>query len=338
MSAERSPVSTDVDFEQDGKQLSYLRVPTSRNDSAWGSVLVPVAVVKNGSGPTVLLVGGNHGGEYEGPVSLTKLIRALQPEEVQGRVIVLPALNMPAVNAGQRLSPLDNKDMNRVFPGRWDGTVTEVVAHYVHDAILPFCDAVIDLHSGGYSLSLMPYISMHYLDDEAQRQKTWAAMMAFQAPVALVMKEISGPGLLDYAVESQGKVFLCAEIGGNGTLDPRMLEIVETGTRNVLKQLGVLEGQPLMREDQGLPPPRLMEIPDPAYYHMALVDGIYESFYELGEWVEPDQPLGQIHFLQQIGREPRVVRAQRAGMLVGRRGPGFVRVGDTVAALACDLT
>ncbi|MCB0197126.1 MAG: succinylglutamate desuccinylase/aspartoacylase family protein, partial [Anaerolineae bacterium] len=109
MSTKPSPVSTTIDYGKDGKQRGYLRLPHSRNSSAWGSILIPITVVKNGSGPTVLFTGGLHGGEYEGVVSLMKLSRELNPEAVQGRVIIIPALNLPAVMAGQRLSPIDNK-------------------------------------------------------------------------------------------------------------------------------------------------------------------------------------------------------------------------------------
>lgn len=330
----QSPVTTDVNFELDGKQVGYLRAPASTNQSAWGSVLVPVAVVKNGEGPSVLFVGGNHGGEYEGPVTLLKLIRRLHPEQVQGRIIILPALNLPAVTVGQRLSPLDNKDMNRVFPGRPNGTISEVIAHYVHDEILPLCDAVIDLHSGGESLSLMPYISMHFLDDAEQRERTRQAMMAFQSPLALVMKEISGPGLLDYAVERAGKVFLCAEVGGGGTLAPESAKIMAQGVDNLLKHFRLLEGHPQTREQRGLAPMQIMEIPDANYYHAASWAGIYESFYELGDSVEVGEPLGQIHFAQYPQREPETIVAKRSGMLVGRRSPGRVAVGDTVGVLS----
>lgn len=330
----QSPVTTDINYEDDGKQVGYLRAPASTNESAWGSVLVPIAVVKNGEGPTVLFVGGNHGAEYEGPVTLLKLMRRLQAEQVQGRVIILPALNLPAVIAGQRLSPLDHKDMNRVFPGRWNGTISEVIAHYVHEEILPLCDAVVDLHSGGASLALMPYISMHYLDDEAQRERTWQAMMAFQSPLALVMKEFSGPGLLDYAVERAGKVFLCAEVGSLGALAPETANIMEEGVENLLKHFGLIQGRPLSREARGLPSMQIMEIPDASYYHAAMSAGIYESFYELGDEVAEGQPLGQIHFAQHPKRKPEVVRTQRGGTLVGRRGPGHVAVGDVVGVIA----
>lgn len=334
MTANRSPVSTDVDFEKDGKQVSYLRVPHSRDSSAWGALLIPITVIKNGRGPTILLVGGSHGGEYEGPVCLMKLARELQADEVQGRVIIIPALNLPAVVAGKRLSPIDNKDMNRVFPGRWNGTITEVIAHYVHDVVLPLCDAVLDIHSGGYSLDLTPYISMHYLADEGQMARTFAALEAFQAPVALIMEEFSGEGLLDYAVERMGKVFLCAEIGGAGRLSASVLKIAEAGTRNLLKHFEVIEGEVNTRQAQELPKTRFMEVPDPENYQAVTVSGIYESFFELGDTVAAGQPVGQVHFVEQPFWEPQPVVAQRSGTLIGTRGPGQVEIGDCVAVVA----
>lgn len=331
-----SPVTSDIDFERDGKQVSYLRVPHSRNDSAWASLPVPITVVKNGEGPTILFTGGVHGGEYEGPVALMNLSRQLEPEAIEGRVILLPALNLPAVQVGQRLSPVDNKDLNRVFPGSPNGSLTEVIAHYVHEEILPLCGAVIDLHSGGYSLDFVPYISMHYLQDPGMNERTRAALEAFGAPIALIIEEISGEGLLDYAVEGMGKLFLCSEMGGAGRLSPRSLRIAELGVHNLLRHFGVLEGEVVSPESQGLPTTRVMEVPGIDYYHFAPQAGIYESRFELNAEVEKGEIVGRVHSLTALETPPRQVRAQRAGTLIATRGPGYVTVGDTVALLAQD--
>lgn len=336
MATTATPVQTTIDYDRPGKQIAYLRIPHSRNDSAWGKLMIPIAVIQNGSGPTALLVGGSHGGEYEGPVCLSKLMRELQPAQLQGRLIILPALNLPAVLAGQRLSPIDGLDMNRSFPGRANGTVTQVIAHYLHDVILPLCDAVLDLHSGGYSLDLYPYISMHYLDDSRQMAATQAALAAFQAPIGLIMEEFTGEGLLDYAVEKMGKLFLCAEVGGYGRLTPQTLQLTEVGTRNFLKHLNLLAGEINTCEDRQLPAMRLMEIPETENYHFAAETGIYEPFFDLGTPLTQEQPLGQIHFLQHPGRAPQVIKAQRSGLLIGTRGPGRIDGGDCVALIATD--
>lgn len=329
-----NPIQTDIDYEKDGKQFAYLQVPYSRNSSAWGKVLVPIVVLKNGAGPTALLVGGSHGGEYEGPVALLKLGRELAAEQIQGRIIILPALNLPAVSAGQRVSPLDGLDMNRSFPGLPNGTITQVIAHYVHEEILPRCDAVLDLHAGGYSLDLYPYISMHYLADPEQRAATRAALEAFQAPLGLIMAEFTGEGLLDYACERMGKIFLCAEIGGYGRLTATTLQLTEVGTRNFLKHLQILKGGIVTCADRDLPAMRIMEIPDPEHYHHVLAEGIYEPFLDLGDEVTAGQLLGQVHFIQYPSREPHEVRAQRSGMIIGTRGPGHIEVGDCAALVA----
>lgn len=333
MSSVMTSVTTSIDYEQNGKQVSYLKVPHSRNDSAWGSVLVPITVVKNGSGPTVLLVGGSHGGEYEGPVALAKLIRELNADAVQGRIIILPALNLPAVMAGDRLSPIDGKDMNRVFPGKWNGSITEVIAHYVYEYVLPLCDAVLDIHAGGYSLNLAPYISMHYLDNQTQMKQTLAAMKAFQAPIEIIMREFSGEGLLDYAVEGMGKIFLCAELGGGGRLSGLTLRIAEVGIRNLLRHFGLLKGD-IERWGYGQKQPRSLAIPHERNYHIVTSIGIYEAFHELGENVDEGDELGQVHFIENPLREPEIVVARCSGMLLGKRGPSHVSIGDCVAVIA----
>jgi N2-acetyl-L-2,4-diaminobutanoate deacetylase len=330
MTIEKSPVSTNIDFEKEGKHIAFLRVPYSRNSSAWGAMLVPVISIKNGPGKKVLFVGGNHGGEYEGTVALLKLARSLEADHVHGQVIILPALNLPAVQAGERLSPIDHLDMNRSFPGKWNGTITQMIAHYIHEAILPLCDAVIDLHAGGYSLDLLPYNSMHYLPDPDLRDRTMAALKAFDAPVSLIMREFTGEGLLDYAVEGMGKIFLCAEIGGAGRLTPESLKVTETGVQNLLKHFRIIEGS--LPESTT----RLMEIPQVEFYSYAKSSGIYESFFSLGHDVAAGQQLGQVHYPGDPAQEPEVIIAHRDGILVGTRGPGLVERGDCVAVVAKD--
>ena len=92
-----NPIHPTVDFEQDGIQHGFLKVPYSGDDSAWGAVMVPVTVIKNGAGPTALLTGANHGDEYEGPIALWGMTHTLSPDDISGRVIIVPAMNYPCL-------------------------------------------------------------------------------------------------------------------------------------------------------------------------------------------------------------------------------------------------
>ncbi len=331
-----SRISTDLDFARDAKQVGYLNVPNSTNESGWGTLMMPIAVVKHGSGPTILFTGGNHGDEYEGPVALMKLLRALEPAQVEGRVIVLPGLNMPALLAGQRLSPIDGMNMNRAFPGARGGTITAMIAHYIQTALLPLADVVCDIHSGGRSMTFLPAVVVHQLDDAALMRRTLDAAAIFGAPVALVLKELDSAGMLDTAAEDMGRLFISTELGGAGVLSPATVKIADLGVRNLLVHFGICEGPLVTRAEQGLAPTRMMAVPDGACYTAAAENGLYEPFLEVGEPVRTGQLLGQVHDIERPGEPPAEKRAQRDGLLVCRLGPGCVRRGDTIAVVAVD--
>ena len=119
--SQKSRITSEVDFDRDGKQQGFLRLPHSVHRSAYGWIPIPIIVIKHGTGPTVLLTAANHGDEYEGQIALMKLCRELQPKDVRGRLIMLTATNYPAAIAGTRTSPIDGGNLNRSFPGEPDG-------------------------------------------------------------------------------------------------------------------------------------------------------------------------------------------------------------------------
>ena len=80
-----SPVKSTIDFGQDGLQHGFLKLPHSHDESAYGSVMIPISMVKNGEGPTALLTGGNHGDEYEGPIALFDLAKTIELRKIRGK-------------------------------------------------------------------------------------------------------------------------------------------------------------------------------------------------------------------------------------------------------------
>ena len=235
-----SPISATVDFEADGEQHGFLKLPYSHDASAWGAVMIPITVIRNGAGPTALLTGGNHGDEYEGPIVLSKLASTLKASDVTGRVIIVPFMNYPAFRAGSRTSPIGRGNLNRSFPGKPDGTVTEKIADYFQRYLLPLADAVLDLHAGGRTLDFVPFAAVHVLSDAKQQARCEAAMHAFGAPYSMRMLELDSVGLFDTAVEEAGKVFVSTELGGGGTATVARVGVAERGVRGFLANAGVL--------------------------------------------------------------------------------------------------
>ena len=336
MVASETKVGISIDIEAEGKQFGHLSVPHSRNDSDWGALHLPIVSIRNGDGPTVVLTGGNHGDEYEGPIALLKLVRALAPSQVSGRVIVIPALSYAAVMGGARVSPIDGVNMNRAFPGRRDGSVTEMIAHFVQHRILPACDALFDIHSGGKTMMFSPFACYHRLPDEALTRRARDAVAAMAAPISLELVELDPEGMLDTAVEEMGKLFVGTELGGGGTTTTGTVAIAETAVRNLLAHLGVIDEEPVSRAARGLPPSREMHMPDPGCYLIADDAGLYEALVDLDADVREDDPVGQIHFPERPEREPVVCRAGTSGTVIGRTHKVLVGPGDFLALIAHD--
>ena len=215
-----NPISATIDFERDGLQHGFLQIPYSRNDSAWGSIMLPITVAKNGDGPGAILTGANHGDEYEGPIALHDLANTIDIDKLRGRVIIIPMMNYPAFQAAARVSPIDQLNMNRVFPGQAPGSVTQLIADYFTATLLPMCDYVLDIHSGGKTLEFLPFAAYHELEDKAQQKACAAATLAFAAPYYLSLIEIDAGGMYDTQAETMGKVFVSTELGGGGTTSP----------------------------------------------------------------------------------------------------------------------
>src|ERR1700749_4429750 len=100
-----SPIHATVDFDRPGKQHGHLCVPYSYNMAGWANLLIPCTVISGTAGRTALVMAGNHGDEYPGQVAIMRLLRELEPADVTGRLILIPAINMPAAKAATRLSP-----------------------------------------------------------------------------------------------------------------------------------------------------------------------------------------------------------------------------------------
>ncbi|WP_089177009.1 succinylglutamate desuccinylase/aspartoacylase family protein [Bosea sp. AS-1] len=331
-----SRVRCEIDFEAPGRQAGYLRAPLSRNTSGWGVIEIPIVSVKNGSGPTILFTGGVHGDEYEGQIAVSRLARSLDPAKLQGRVIMIPALNMPAVLNDTRLSPVDNRDMNRCFPGNPRGTFSEMLAHFVDTVVLPLVDVSVDLHTAGHSGDSALSTNMHYVADPKLRERTMAAAAAFGAPYNVVFWGVDEGATLTSSVERRGILSLGTELGGWGRVNVEGVRIADRALTNILKHFGLTEGQPDTRQRDGSPGTRHMMVRDAAGYSFAPAGGLFEPRNVVGDLCRAGDLAGYLHFVEDIDREPLEVRYRRDGVLWMSAGPGRVQRGDAVAVLMED--
>jgi N-alpha-acetyl-L-2,4-diaminobutyrate deacetylase len=327
MSGPPSAVDPTVDFDAEGVQHGFLRLPWSRDDSAWGNLMIPITVARQGLGPTLLVTGGNHGDEYEGPLAILDLARRLEGMTLDGRVILLPFMNYPAIKAAKRTSPVDGRNMNRIFPGSPTGSLSEKVADFIMRGLLPMADLVCDFHSGGRTLDFLPFAASHILPDKVQEARCDAAVAAFNAPYTVKMLEIDAVGMFDTAVEEAGKTFVTTELRGGGTATARSVEIARRGITNLMHHLGILEGEPELR------PTSYLDMPSDDCFTFADTDGILELCFDLGDQVQQGQTLARIWPIDRTGKAPAEYHAKLDGLLIARHFPGLTQAGDCLAVV-----
>jgi len=330
----RSPLWTDVDYDAPGKQVGFLHLPHSVTRSAYGTIPIPLAVIANGSGPTVLLMAGNHGDEYEGQAALCDFVRKVDPAEVQGRIIVLPATNLPAAVAGTRTSPLDEGNLNRAFPGDPTDGPTGKIAHYLDTVLFPMCDATHDFHSGGASLDYLTLATMRLSGDADLDRRARAALDAFAPPLAMVWAFTNEPTLSAACALSHKLIALGGEFGGRGAVRLEGIRVIEAGMRRFLDHLGVMEAP------ADLPPPprpRYVEVPDRSYYVYAPERGLFVQAVDLGAEVEAGDLAGHIYFPEDPGRAPVPCHFRQSGLVICQRAMGRAERGDCVFHLARDI-
>lgn len=330
-------ITSTIDLNAEGRHSGYLRLPHSSHRSAYGWLPIPVATVVNGEGPTALLLGGNHGDEYEGQIALSCLARELPLDEISGRVILLPRLNAPAADVGSRVSPIDQCNLNRSFPGNPLGTPTAMIADYVENHLLPLADFAVDVHSGGSSLDYSCPAMVVRWDRKrprAELDRLLEFAAPFGAPLAYVQSVVGDYGVsLLSAAARRGVPAVGTELGGGGRTSREMVELARAGLLRVLKANGVYHGE----TEPAAATTRPLHVGGPGYHIYADDSGIFEPWARPGEAVAAAAPVGRLHFPETPMREPVLLTAPIDGVVLACRVPCPSQRGDCLYQIGVDL-
>lgn len=201
---------------------------------------IPVTVVcGREEGPVLGVTAGVHGCEYCAVLGALKLARRLRPDELRGAVVVACPINVPGFYARTPYTnPLDGKNVNRVFPGSMQGTISEVLGATVVEQILSRVDAVVDMHGGDLIEDLIPFSIVPSSGDAGTDRKSEDMARAFGLDP--VVRGGTG-GTLTAAATRMGKPAIVAEAGGMGAVDEQAVDLHYRGARRVMSYLGMLE-------------------------------------------------------------------------------------------------
>jgi predicted deacylase len=199
-------------------------------------------------GPVLALIGAVHGDELEGPLTISNLMRTIDPEYLWGRLILCPAANPEAMAASQRCSRSDGRDLARCFPGDPGGSPTEVLASLIARYVIRPADALIDLHSGGGPVHCPVFSGFGDAYDTGGA--SMAIARAFGAPVVWRHPAPLPPGRTLSEAQTVGIPAIYVEAGGGTAPPPDVLLQYEAGVRRVMAHMGMLDGAPVATTSQ----------------------------------------------------------------------------------------
>jgi len=307
----------------------HLELTIGSNSS---QTVMPITVITGAqTGPTLLVLAGIHGSEYSPIIATQRLAPSIDPKTISGSVIFVHIANMPAyLGRTIYISPVDNKNLNRVFPGSSKGTLSEQIAHFVTSELYPLADAVLDMHSGDGNEQLIPSWTGYYAKAGSKKVIASSQAMAhafgiqhiveFQWELGTVRDAIwAGSAAIAMDIPS-----IDVEAGGMGIIDEPAIASIMLGVRRVMAHLG-------MTDETFKPLPEPVIIRERSSVK-APQNGSWTPLIDAGEQVVKNQLIG---FLTDWhGRRIFEARAPIDGLLLLRLEAPPVNSGETLATIA----
>lgn len=267
-----------------------------------------IAIAGLMAGPTVLITAGIHAAEYTGIEAAIRLGRSISPDAVRGTILILPLLNRPGFyERSIYVNPEDNDNLNRLFPGKPDGTWGERFAHRLLTEIITKCDNAIDLHAGDLIEDLVPFVIYRETENGALNGRIQAMADAYGARWAVKSAPTGErPGTLMTVAAQNGVAAMLAESGGRGQLIEEDVARHVTGVTNILRTIGAISGRP-GRVD----PPTVVKSFE---WLRSPVEGIFHSHVRVDQMVKARDLVGDLTDL--VGDPLAALTAPVAGVVL----------------------
>ena len=321
-----------IDLDKDGTQVGYLKLIHSDDRYSCSTIPVPIISMKNGDGPVIFLSAGVHGDEYAGIAAIRHFLHHQKLETVKGHLIIMPMTNYPAFCAVSRVSPLDDLNLNRIFPGNPVGSPTEQIASFIDNQILPRVDFVLDFHTGASKSDWIPCTFIYGIKNKLMQAKV-DAVSCFGTKYSMVIPGGGSAGSLLSACEKHDVPSISTEIRGGATLASEAFHIALSGLYRVLKLRGALEETPVSAHDGGTSFLQFQKIES----LMAPIDGMLVPEYTLGEKVEEGQLAGRIYPIDDLTRSPVDIKYDCEGLISMCSTSTLKKRGDYICNVATEI-
>jgi uncharacterized protein len=301
----------------------YIEVPAGSDP---GTRIAVVVVRGTKPGPTLAIVSGAHGTEYTSIIAVEKLIQTLDPRELSGAVILVPLVNQASfLQKVPHVNPVDNKSMNRYYPGNPNGTQTDRVSYAITKEVVEKADNLIDLHGGDLDESLRPYSYWAPVGNAKQDAISKEMALAFGLDTIIISKDRptdpNASRYLETTASLRGKPSITAEAGYAGTVETDDLNALVNGCLGVMRYLKMLPG--VIKPIQN---PVWIEKIDTVSGNDA---GIFYPLVKRGYYVQQGMKVGYVTDF--FGKTIQEATAPDSGVVLYINAVPSMKKGDTIA-------
>ncbi len=287
---------------------------------------IPISVLRGAKpGPTLAVIAGIGGTDYAPILATRQIVATLKPAELSGTLVLVHIANLPAfVDRSIYINPVDHKDLNRVFPGKAEGTSTERIAYALSTQIIDKADAVLILEAGGANMALAPHVYQAVSGDVKMDAKMAAMAAAFGINYVVVDRSAKSTKTSPVgAVLASLKPVLKAKCGSFGVSDNRTIDVLVKGVASVMTLLEMMPGTPSKaRTPVFFDSTVMLESPQ---------SGVLLVYAGRGDNVHKGDPIFGVAGFS--GKNPQVVRSPIDGIVIFTMNTPPVNKGETVAMI-----
>lgn len=296
---------------------------------------LPVKVIKGkADGPVFSIIAGIHGYEYPPIIAAQQIMSEIDPGKLKGTLIIVPVANTAAFfGRSVFYNPIDGKNLNRVFPGKPDGSISEQLAHLITTQVIARSTVLLDIHAGDASEDLADFIC--YYDNKSTPQQTARARRLAESagfPLLVVYPfNLNKTQPAEYAFKhatQQGITALSMEAGKLGTVQQKSVEQIKSGVHNILAELGMYE-----TSRKPISKPTIL---NGQHYIKSPAKGIFYSDLKSGDQVVKGQKIGYITDV--FGRQIADINADQKGIILYKVGTPPINEGETLLCIGYTAT
>lgn len=282
---------------------------------------IPLVIIRGlEKGPTLGITAAVHGDELNGISTIFKLIDQIDPKKLKGNLVLVPISNVPGYLMNQRLFS-DNVDLNRIMPGKPEGSTSNLYAHQFTSKIVSKFNYLLDLHTASHGR-----VNSLYLRADIDSEET--RTLAYLQNPQIIVRKFDENGTLRAWANDNGIPAITIEIGNSNAFQHSLIDETLDGILNTMKFLEMIDGEVLDLVTNAT-------VCDNSYWIYSNKGGIVDVLPRLADTISTGEIIAKVYDV--FGEVKETIRADRSGVVIGKNVRPNCNAGTRILHLGVNI-